>query len=45
MSTSDTQDPATQVACAVHTSILSNGHEYGPVDEITKLVKPFTGRM
>jgi hypothetical protein len=32
-----------QVACAVH--ILSSCQEYGPVDEITKLAKLFTGRM
>jgi hypothetical protein len=31
------------VAYAVH--ILSNGHEYDPADEITKLAKPFTVRM
>jgi hypothetical protein len=33
----------TQAACAVH--ILSNGHKYGPIDGITKLAKPCTGRM
>jgi enhancing lycopene biosynthesis protein 2 len=32
-----------QVACVVH--ILSNSHEYSPVDEIVKLAKPCTGRM
>jgi hypothetical protein len=38
-----TRSSNTQVACAVH--ILSNGHEYDPVDEITKLAKHFTGGM
>jgi hypothetical protein len=38
-----TRSNNTQVACAVH--ILSNGHEYGPVDEITKLARTFKGRM
>jgi len=33
-----TRSKNAQVACAVH--ILSNGHEYGPVDEIMKLAKP-----
>ena len=38
-----TRSNNTQMARAIH--ILSNGHEYGPIDEITNLAKPFTGRM